>query len=154
MNTFREYFIETITKRYADFSGRASRSEYWYFVLFNFIISLVLYIPILMTMITMFEDPYAYLEPGAISPAMSIFSLLYTVYSLAIIIPSLALLARRLHDVGRSGWSFLICLVPLVGVIVLLVWLCTESQPGPNKWGQNPWGVGNHKASESLVSEF
>jgi uncharacterized membrane protein YhaH (DUF805 family) len=62
------------------------------------------------------------------------------VYSLAIFIPSLAVCVRRLHDIGRSGWWYLIGLIPVIGWILLIVWFCTDSQPGANKWGPNPKG--------------
>jgi uncharacterized membrane protein YhaH (DUF805 family) len=63
------------------------------------------------------------------------------VYSLAIFIPSLAVCVRRLHDIGRSGWWYLIGLIPVIGWILLIVWFCTDSQPGANKWGPNPKGL-------------
>lgn len=107
-------FIEAVKHvftNYAKFSGRARRSEYWYFFLFNFVVSLLL---------------------SYILPAVS------GVYSLAVLIPSLALSWRRLHDIGKAGGWYFICLVPLVGWILLLVWLCKDSQPGENQYGPNP----------------
>ena len=63
---------------------------------------------------------------------------LLMIYSLAVFIPSLAVTVRRLHDVGKSGWFYLIGLIPLVGPIILLVWFATDGQPGTNQWGVNP----------------
>lgn len=112
-----------VLKKYADFSGRARRTEYWMFALFNFIFSLV----------TMGLD-YALGTGGGLFDN----GLFNIVYSLAVLIPSLAVLVRRLHDVGKSGWMFFIVLIPLVGAIWLLVLLVTDSQLGTNKWGPNP----------------
>lgn len=102
-------------KQYADFSTRARRTEYWMFVLFNFLISCLLYICGLV--------------------------ILSYIYSLAVFIPGLAVCVRRLHDIGRSGWWYFIALVPIIGWILLLVWFCMDSQPGANKWGENPKGL-------------
>ena len=106
-------------KQYADFSGRARRTEYWMFALVNFGIALLLELILGFTFL---------------------YFLTY-VYSLAIFIPSLAVCVRRLHDIGRSGWWYLIGLVPVVGWIILIIWFCTDSQPGANKWGENPKGI-------------
>ena len=105
-------------KQYADFTGRARRTEYWMFALVNFGIALLLELILGFTFL---------------------YFLTY-VYSLAIFIPSLAVCVRRLHDIGRSGWWYLIGLVPVVGWIILIIWFCTDSQPGANKWGENPKG--------------
>ena len=106
-------------KQYADFTGRARRTEYWMFALVNFGIALLLELILGFTFL---------------------YFLTY-VYSLAIFIPSLAVCVRRLHDIGRSGWWYLIGLVPVVGWIILIIWFCTDSQPGANKWGKNPKGI-------------
>ena len=103
--------VKHVLTNYAKFSGRARRSEYWYFFLFNFVVSLIL---------------------GYILPAVS------SVYSLAVLIPTLAVSWRRLHDIGKAGGWYFICLVPIVGWILLLVWLCKDSQPGENQYGPNP----------------
>jgi uncharacterized membrane protein YhaH (DUF805 family) len=112
-----------VLKQYADFSGRARRSEYWYFVLFNMIFAIVAVVldNILGTAI----------EGVGYGP-------IYGLYVLAVLVPGLAVAVRRLHDVGKSGWMFLIVLIPLIGAIWLLVLGFTDSQPGTNKWGPNP----------------
>ena len=115
-------------KQYADFSGRARRKECWMFTLFNAIIILAL---VLITVMMQFVTTV-----GA-----GIFAFLYVAYLLATLIPGLAVAVRRLHDVGKSGWWYLIGFVPLVGVILLIVWFCTDGQPGENKWGANPKGI-------------
>lgn len=110
-------------QHYADFTGRARRSEYWYFVLFNFIVSILIGLSL-----------------GVIAGLLNVPALVYLVHlwSLAVFIPSLAVSVRRLHDIGRSGWWLLLSLIPLVGAIILIIWHCTDSQPGANQYGPNP----------------
>ncbi len=105
-------------KQYADFSSRARRTEYWMFTLFNFIASLIV---------------------GLIGAAVG--EWICYVYSLAILIPSLAVSVRRLHDIGKNGWWILINLIPLIGQIWFIVLAVTDSQPGSNEWGENPKGM-------------
>lgn len=115
-----------VLKNYFGFSGRARRKEYWMFMLFTLIISFVLsFIDVMLEM-----------------------ALLNSVYSLAIIVPSLAVLIRRLHDTSRSGWWALLLLVPLIGAIVILVFTIQDSKPGDNQFGPNP-----KIASDDLVLE-
>ena len=110
------WYLEAL-KKYAVFSGRSRRMEYWYFVLFNIIVSIVL---------------------GAIDGLLGTrgsyagAGLLSGIYGLAILIPSLAVTVRRLHDIDRSGWWILIALVPLIGTIVLLVFALLDGTPGTN----------------------
>jgi uncharacterized membrane protein YhaH (DUF805 family) len=121
-----------VLKQYADFSGRARRTEYWMFVLFNIIFALVaIAIDNLLGITFSFSGP-----DGTAVPFF--YGYIYVLYNLAILLPSLAVGVRRLHDVGKSGWMMLIALIPLVGGIWLLVLFCTDSQSGPNKWGENP----------------
>mgnify|MGYP003460229328 CR=1 FL=1 len=116
------WYLEVL-KKYAVFGGRARRSEYWYFVLFNLIISIVL--AIVDGMLGSFST-----ERGV--------GLLEGIYSLAVLIPGIAVSVRRLHDTNRSGWWLLIVFVPLIGVIVLFVYMVQDSQPGENQYGPNP----------------
>jgi uncharacterized membrane protein YhaH (DUF805 family) len=115
-----------VLKNYAVFEGRAQRAEYWFFQLFNIIATIVL-----TTIDAMM---------GSISPEAGV-GVLSGLYGLAIIVPNVAVTARRLHDTGRSGWWQLIMLVPLIGLIVLLVFLVMDSKPGDNEYGPNPKGV-------------
>ncbi|HLV23575.1 MAG TPA: DUF805 domain-containing protein [Moheibacter sp.] len=126
-----DWYKKVVFENYANFSGRARRSEYWYFTLFNFLITLVLYIP----MIAMGGFTEYNSEPSAI---FWIFYGLLMLYSLAVIIPSLAVAVRRLHDIGKSGWYYLIGLIPFVGPIIMLVWFFTEGEGFTNKWGPDP----------------
>jgi uncharacterized membrane protein YhaH (DUF805 family) len=116
------WFIEAL-KKYAVFSGRSRRKEYWYYVLFVAIISIVL------SIIDGLFGTY-HRSTGA--------GLLSTIFSLAVLIPSIAVSVRRLHDIDRTGWWVLISLVPLVGWIVLLVFHVQDSTPGTNRYGPNP----------------
>lgn len=106
-----------VLKKYAVFSGRARRQEFWMFALFNFIISFGLSI-----------------VEGIVGAA----GILSTLYSLAVLVPSLAVGARRLHDTGRSGWWLLIGFVPLIGLVALIYFAVQDSQPGENQYGPNP----------------
>ena len=106
-----------VLKKYADFSGRARRREYWTFALINFLISMGL---------------------GAVGMFSNIVAVLSWLYVVGVLIPGLAVAWRRLHDTGRSGWWILIAFIPLIGAIVLLVFLFQDSAPGDNQYGPNP----------------
>ena len=112
-----------VLKQYADFSGRARRKEYWMFVLFNMIFA---FFAMILDNILGFA-----IEGIGYGP-------LYGLYTLAVLIPGLAVAVRRLHDVGKSGWMILIALIPLIGAIWLLVLTVTDSNPGENQYGKNP----------------
>lgn len=113
-----------VINQYFDFSGRARRKEYWFFTLFNILIICLLFV-----LDFIFKTFY-----------FSTFSYIYTIL---VFIPSIAVLLRRLHDIGKTGWYFLILFIPLIGLVWMLVLLSTESEPGTNKWGENPKGFGN-----------
>lgn len=115
------WYIEVL-KKYAVFGGRACRKEYWMFVLFNLIIVFVL----------------GLIEGIAGIAPKSEQSVLASLYMLAILIPGIAVAVRRLHDTNRSGLWVLIGLVPLIGGIVLLVFMVQDSQTGENQYGSNP----------------
>ena len=100
--------IKLYFSNYANFNGRARRSEYWYAYLFTFLVNFVL---------------------GMILPELTY------VTALVFFLPSLSVAVRRLHDVGKSGWNYLWCLLPIAGPIILLVFECTDSVPGDNQYG-------------------
>jgi len=132
MSTFYNYFIDTVKNRYADFNGRATRSEYWYFVLFYFIISVIL------TLIDVyFINPQLDLSPEAAMQG----SVLTSIFALAVLLPQIAVSIRRLHDTGRSGWWYLLILIPILGWLVLIYFYVLDSQPGTNAYGSNPKGL-------------
>ncbi len=110
------YYTDAL-KKYAQFKGRANRAEFWYFVLFNFIIGVIL---------------------GFIGGKNGF---LRIIYSLLVLIPSLALGARRLHDIGKSGWWQLIALIPFLGGIWLIVLLAQKGDEGPNGYGAPSTGI-------------
>ena len=110
------WFIDCITKNYANFSGRARRKEYWMFNLFNIIACFVV----------MLLDSFLELN-----------NILILIYVLAILLPSYAVTVRRLHDTGKSGWWLLLMFVPF-GNIILLIFCLIDSTPGPNQYGENP----------------
>ena len=107
-------------KKYAEFSGRARRQEYWMFFLFNILAGIALCI---------------------VDVILGTCGVLGLLYDLAVLIPGFAVFVRRLHDTDHSGWWWLIGFIPLVGFIVLLVFLCSDSKPGENRFGANPKGM-------------
>lgn len=124
---YREYhekvgMVEAVQRafsNYANFSGRANRGEYWWFILANIIISIVLSV----------IDSAVF---GAVAGGMGLLSI---IWSLAVLIPSIALGVRRLHDIDRSGWWLLIAFIPLIGAIVLIVWAAKQGEARPNRFG-------------------
>jgi len=112
-----------VLKKYAEFNGRARRKEYWMFALFNIIFLIAAMIIDNVAGTTIGELPYG---------------LFYFIYALAVIIPGLAVSVRRLHDVGKSGWFYLIILIPIVGAIWILILFFTDGVIGQNEYGTNP----------------
>ncbi len=111
-----------VLKKYVVFSGRARRKEYWYFFLFNTIIGFVL----------------SFIEGLTSIAAGTDYSVLAGIYSLAVLLPSIGVSIRRLHDTGRSGWWLFINLIPLIGAIILLIFMVSDSQAGTNQYGPSP----------------
>jgi uncharacterized membrane protein YhaH (DUF805 family) len=106
---------------YATFAGRARRSEFWFFWLFNLL---------------------AHGVAGILDAALfSVDAPLNAIVSLVLLVPNLAVAVRRLHDVGRSGWWLLILLVPLIGIVVLLIWYLSRGEDGPNRFGTDPRAI-------------
>ena len=112
--------VKTCFNKYVTFEGRAQRSEFWYFFLFMLLGNVVL--GILDTIL---------LPSMAWGPLSSIFGLVT-------FIPSIAVSARRLHDIDKSGWWQLINIIPLIGWIVFLIWVCSLGTRGPNRFGDSP----------------
>jgi uncharacterized membrane protein YhaH (DUF805 family) len=122
-----------VLKKYAVFNGRARRKEYWMFVLVNFLIALVIG---LLAAIAAGFDVHSNTILGTGVNCLS------SLYSLAVLLPSLAVSVRRLHDIGKSGWWLLVGLIPLIGWIWSLILMVTDSQPGVNQYGPNPKEAG------------
>ncbi|WP_155298092.1 DUF805 domain-containing protein [Deinococcus kurensis] len=134
-------YLNVIRNNYANFTGRARRREYWMFTLINSVILILLQIPVQGAVIAMAAQNEADTAPSAgLTGVTLIFVILLVVYSLAVMVPSIAVTVRRLHDTGKSGWWYLLNLIPL-GSLVILVFMVLDSEPGSNKWGPNPKGV-------------
>lgn len=119
-----EWYLKCLKEKYANFDGRARRTEYWMYTLFNLIVLTVLYV--LMFVFLSFSSTLG-----------MIVSLLVLVYVLATLIPTIAVGVRRLHDTNKSGWFLLLALIP-VGNIVVLIFMCLDSTPGDNQYGPSP----------------
>jgi len=122
MNAFQEYFVNILKTKYFQPQGRARRREYWMFTLFWMVILIG-----------------ATIIGSIINETLG--SIIYFIGALGVLAPAVTLSIRRLHDIGKSGWWFLISLVPFVGSIILLVFMCLDSQPGENIYGPNPKGL-------------
>jgi uncharacterized membrane protein YhaH (DUF805 family) len=118
-----EWYKKVVFDNYANFSGRARRSEYWYFILMQIIIMIVAGI----------IDNMIGLDFGTISN-----SPIYSLYILATTLPGFALAVRRMHDLGKSGWFLLVFLIPFIGGLWLLILLCSEGEQGTNQYGVDP----------------
>ena len=109
-----------VLERYTKFEGRAGRAEFWWFFLANLIISVVL---------------------SALGQASTIFTIVGVIYSLGVLLPSLAVAIRRLHDTNKSGWLLLLWIIPIIGWIILIVFYAKEGDPGPNNYGAPDPGI-------------
>ena len=122
INEMKTSINEVVVKKYVEFEGRASRPEYWWFALATFILSILV-------SIILFKAP---MTASAINGLIS----------LALLVPSIGVGIRRLHDIGKSGWWLLIALIPFVGAIIAIYWLAQPSQEGDNQYGPRPkWEV-------------
>jgi uncharacterized membrane protein YhaH (DUF805 family) len=118
-----EWYKKVVFENYANFNGRARRSEYWYYILANLIILIIAAVIDNVTGLNFEPLPYG---------------VIYLLYALATILPGIAVAIRRLHDVGKSGWFLLILFFPLIGSIWLLVLFATEGERGTNQYGSDP----------------
>lgn len=123
-----EWYKTALFENYANFSGRARRSEYWYFRLVTAIIFFLFIVSMIVLYVTTNSGPLA------VGLGFGLLSL----YSLLTLVPSLSVTVRRMHDIGKSGWTFLVAFIPLVGPIWLLVLLATEGDSGDNYYGRDP----------------
>ncbi len=132
MMGFIDSVKSVLMNNYANFNGRASRSEYWWFYLFTFLVGLPLGVIDGVILVVM-DVP--------IDSLLWSFSPLGTLFQLSIMIPSLAVAVRRMHDLGKSGWMLLIGLIPCVGIILLIVWTASDGEPHDNAYGPVPTNV-------------
>lgn len=112
-----ENFKTIVMNKYFDFEGRASRSEFWYFMLAVLVIGTVL---------------------SVIESFLGTYGIIGMIFSLGMLLPNISVAARRLHDIGKTGWWQLILLVPMIGIIVLIVFWVMDSDSGVNTYGANP----------------
>ena len=110
------WFLDVIKNKYAQFDGRARREEYWMYFLFYILI---------------------YIAISVVGYVLHM-KFLATIFSLGLLIPTIAVAARRLHDINRSGWWQLLALIPIIGWIIVLIWYMTDSDSGSNQYGPNP----------------
>jgi uncharacterized membrane protein YhaH (DUF805 family) len=123
--------VSSYFTNYANFNGRSPRSAYWWVFLFNVIVAIILG----------FIDRslgLAFTLPTPMGPMSLGYGPIYCLYALAVLIPSIAIAVRRLHDRDSSGWWLLIAFIPFIGAIILLVWFCLPGTPGDNRFGSNP----------------
>ncbi|WP_312065671.1 DUF805 domain-containing protein [Brevundimonas sp.] len=125
------YFVRCIREKFIDGDGRARRLEYWSFILFNWLTMMAAFVPFLV-LVGLSDDS----DP--MSALMVLSLLLPVLWTLFLIIPGIALASRRLHDVGLSGWLYLVTFVPYVGGLFMLDVACIPSQPHPNHYGLAP----------------
>lgn len=117
---FYQWFLDCVTKKYADFNGRARRKEFWMFLLVTWLLGILCMII------------------ASIIPMVGM--VLYCIIALGLIIPNLAVAVRRLHDVNKSGWFLLLSLVPIISLYLLYLFI-QDGTPGDNRFGPNPKGV-------------
>ncbi len=122
------YWYLEVFRRYAEFSGRSRRKEYWMFALFNilFIFGLAMIMAVLASIF------------GDTGIVFIIPVIILIIYFAVVFIPALAVTVRRLHDTGRSGWFILLNFIPYVGGLIVFIFTVLDSEPGENKWGPNP----------------
>ena len=116
--SFKEAVMRTLTQEYGNFNGRTSSMAFWWYILFTLLVSILIYAGIMA-----FGNGFAYVG--------------YAI-NLLLLLPTLGIEVRRLHDIGKSGWWILLSFIPLVGIIILIVWWCKPSQPGNNQYGPEP----------------
>lgn len=125
-----EMYKKAVFENYANFNGRATRSEYWYFALAN--LSVLVFLLVFGGILGAI-----FASENAIGQGVVCGYIIYMLYSLAVMIPGIAVFVRRMHDIDKSGWNFLLAIIPF-GAIVLLVFLFTEGTRGTNKYGDDP----------------
>ena len=120
-----------VLENYVTFTGRARRKEYWMFILFN-----AIFCTIAAILDNLFGTSFQTTAFHTHVPMH--YGWIYMLYALFVFLPTLAVGVRRLHDIGKSGWSFLIGFIPIFGPIILLIWFCKEGNKGDNEYGSDP----------------
>ena len=125
--------LTSVFNKYATFTGRARRSEYWWFTICYYAIQLIFNFASFGMMAGVLSGEMSYNDPS-----YSLFMMASVVIGLGLFLPSLAVTVRRLHDIGKSGWNILWAAIPLIGIIIILVWMCQDSDVVANKYGDSP----------------
>ena len=123
----KKYYLDILTNKYIDFNGRARRKEYWMWTLYVTLIFIL----------AMILDNMLGLNFELLGEDLG-YGWLYLITGIINFIPGLSIVVRRLHDVGKSGWFYLIILIPIIGWIGILILLCSDGDKEENKWGTNP----------------
>ena len=123
----KKYYFNILTNKYADFSGRARRKEYWMWTLYATLIFIL----------AMIMDNMLGLNFELLGQDLD-YGWMYVTAGIINFIPGLSIVVRRLHDIGKSGWFYLIILIPIIGFIWILILLCLDGVTEDNKWGTNP----------------
>lgn len=129
--------VKTVFGKYATFSGRARRKEYWYWNIFVVLITYLIYIPLSL---------YGSYNDEAFATSLTL--IITFIICVGTIVPSIAVSVRRLHDIGKSGWWYFISFIPGIGGIILFVFTLMDSQPGANEYGENPKGINGYNYSK------
>ena len=125
--------LTSVFNKYATFTGRARRSEFWWFTICYYIIVFVCNIASIGFLLQTLSGEMSYNDPSYM-----IFMMMSVVVGLGLFLPALAVTVRRFHDIGKSGWNILWSAIPFVGVIIVLVWMCQDSDVVANKYGESP----------------
>lgn len=139
--------IKTCFSKYVTFSGRAQRSELWWFVLFTFLVSIALSVVDSVLFGTTTTTATSF-ESSTDTPILS------GLFSLAVILPSISVAVRRLHDLDRTGWWYWLFLVPIIGFIILIVWFASKGTDGENRFGPDPLGGENREGGDFRKSSI
>ena len=139
------WYLKVVRDNYYNFSGRARRKEYWMFMLFHYLIVFTLVMVFaLIAEINATEYEYDSFSFGSVT---------IIVYLLVTLIPCIAVTVRRLHDTGKSGWLYLLNLIPYIGRFIILIFTCIEGDKNQNKWGGNPKGMSNDYEIDQIGKE-
>ena len=125
--------LTSVFNKYATFTGRARRSEYWWFTVCYYALGFIFNIAQLGMYVQLMSGEMSYNEPS-----YTIMLMVSVIIGLGLFLPALAVTVRRLHDIGKSGWNLLWSVIPIVGVIMVLVWMCQDSDVVANKYGESP----------------